>query len=100
MKGLLGMAFMRCERIADFIYDYAEGNLPSQWLVMRFEAHISLCKRCREYLLLYKAAADASEFRSLNEPPPELLEKTLEFLQQAGLTGGDEPDFPKADAKE
>ncbi len=85
MKGLLGMALMRCERIADFVYDYAEGNLPSQWLAMRFEAHITLCKRCREYVLLYKAAADVSEFRRLNQPPEELLETTLEFLTREGL---------------
>ncbi len=87
MKGLMGLALMRCERIADFVYDYADGNLPSQWQAMRFEAHIMLCKRCREYVLLYKAAADAGEFRRLNEPPEELLETTLDFLTREGVLG-------------
>ncbi len=88
MKGLAAKALFPCPKIVEFVYDYAEGNL-SRMTAYRFDLHISFCKGCREYVLLYKSAADGSEFRKLNPPPEELVEKTFAFLHSHGMLESD-----------
>ena len=84
MNRALGLVLYPCHRIPDFVYDYIDGHLP-KITKLRFEGHISICKDCHEYVLLYKSAADAKAFQKLNPPPAEFLDKTFAFLKSEGL---------------
>ncbi len=80
-----------CEKIREFVFDYAEGRL-NPFVAMRFKAHISKCRDCNEYVRLYKMAADIRKFRRVNPPPGKLVDKTMDFLQKEGLADfSDEP---------
>ena len=48
---------MTCREFADFILEYASGELP---LATRhsFERHLSVCPNCGEYLAQYLAAVE------------------------------------------
>jgi predicted anti-sigma-YlaC factor YlaD len=87
-----------CDKVRDFMYDYLEGKLPMLTSV-RFHLHLNGCAACREYLYLYRKAADAERFRKENPPPDELLAATLDFLRREGAVGegesGDAPDGPR-----
>src|SRR3954468_4996061 len=82
-----------CSKVRDFLYDYLEDNLPTI-VSIRFHLHLNGCPQCREYLYLYKKAANAKEFRAENPPPPEFLASTLAFLEKQGITApdGEGPD--------
>lgn len=89
MRGVLLKAFYPCEKVRDFMYDHLEGSLPNL-VSMRFQAHLALCPDCSRYLLLYKAAANAKDFRKANPPPEECLDATLDFLKKEGIVAPDE----------
>jgi predicted anti-sigma-YlaC factor YlaD len=78
-----------CDKVRDFMYDYLEGHLPMVTSI-RFHLHLNGCAACREYLFLYKKAANAESFRKENPPPEELLSATLDFLKREGIV--DEED--------
>jgi hypothetical protein len=88
-----------CDKVRDFMYDHLEGKLPMLTSI-RFHLHLNGCAACREYLYLYRKAADAERFRKENPPPDELLEATLDFLKQEGILrdedGGDAPEPRRA----
>lgn len=69
-----------CDKIPDFAYDYLEHRLPVV-TALRFRAHLKLCKGCNEFVQLYRMAADPVQFLHENPAPPELIERTLEFLE-------------------
>lgn len=77
-----------CDKVRDFMYDHLEGNLPPLTAI-RFHLHLNGCPQCREYLYLYRKAADAQAFRKENPPPEEFLSTTLDFLKQEGIVGED-----------
>jgi hypothetical protein len=83
-----------CEKVRDFMYDHLEGSLPTL-TSMRFHLHLNGCAPCREYLFLYRKAADAEKFRKENPPPEELLSATLEFLKQEGVVGDEDAEGPQ-----
>jgi hypothetical protein len=71
------------------MYDYLEENLP--FLVsIRFHLHLNGCASCREYLFLYKKAANTKEFRRETPAPQEFLDRTLDFLRKEGIVDWDE----------
>jgi len=82
-----------CEKVRDFMYDHLEGNLPTLTSI-RFHMHLNGCAPCREYLFLYRKAADAEKFRKENPPPDELLSATLEFLKREGAVGDEDAEGP------
>jgi predicted anti-sigma-YlaC factor YlaD len=73
-----------CDKVRDFMYDYLEGELPMLTSI-RFHLHLNGCSACREYLFLYRKAANAEQFRKENPPPEELLSSTLDFLKREGI---------------
>jgi hypothetical protein len=75
-----------CEKVRDFMYDHLEKDLPTLTSI-RFHLHLNGCAACREYLYLYRKAADAQAFRKENPPPEELLSATLDFLKREGIVG-------------
>jgi predicted anti-sigma-YlaC factor YlaD len=70
-----------CEKVAAFAYDYLEGTLPPLTRI-RFHLHLNGCEKCREFVRLYRAAANPREFLAENPIPDSLLEHTLEFLEK------------------
>jgi hypothetical protein len=54
--------------------------------------HLNGCAACREYLFLYKKAADAESFRKEFPAPSEFLKSTLAFLEKEGIVDGNEGD--------
>lgn len=73
-----------CDSIRDFVYDYLEGGLPSI-VGLRFRLHLVGCRDCRGFVRLYRMAANPGTFREEVEPPPEMLDRTLRFLEEKGL---------------
>jgi len=78
-----------CDKVRDFMYDYLEGKLPMPTSI-RFHLHLNGCEACREYLFLYRKAAEAEKFRRENPPPEELLSTTLDFLKREGIVAEEE----------
>jgi len=83
MNRLMSPVFYPCAKIPDFTYDYLENRLPVTTLV-RFRAHLSLCKGCAEFVRLYRLAADPVRFLEETPVPPDLIERTLEFVENNG----------------
>ena len=81
MNRLMAPLFYPCAKIPDFAYDYLEGRLPSA-TALRFRAHLALCRGCDEFVRLYRLAADPAKFLEEHPAPPDLVGKTLEFLEQ------------------
>lgn len=84
-----------CDKVRDFMYDYLEETLPKS-VALRFHLHLNGCAACREYLYLYRTAANAGKFRRENPPPGELLDSTLDFLRREGVLGDGEPRGPES----
>lgn len=92
MKGLMKEVMYPCDKIRDFVFDYAEGKLDT-WVAMRFKMHISICKDCHEFVRLYQTAADMRKFRKVKNPPREFVETTMSFLEKEGIADfSDEAD--------
>jgi hypothetical protein len=70
-----------CDKIPDFAYDYLEHRLPVV-TALRFRTHLKFCEGCAEFVRLYRMAADPVRFLEENPAPPELIERTLEFLEK------------------
>ncbi|MDQ3000263.1 MAG: zf-HC2 domain-containing protein [Fibrobacterota bacterium] len=75
-----------CEKVREFMYDYLDESLPTLTSI-RFHLHLNGCVQCREYLFLYKKAANTKDFRKTDPPPDEFLASTLDFLEKQGITG-------------
>jgi hypothetical protein len=78
-----------CDQIRDFVYDYLEGGLPVR-VGVRFRLHLLGCKDCRGFVRLYRMAANPSVFRESTPPPPEMLDRTLRFLEARGVLRDEE----------
>lgn len=49
---------MNCRECAEFLMDYASGDLPAE-VRATFERHMQACKNCEEYLRQYESIAAA-----------------------------------------
>lgn len=77
---LLHRVIYPCDQIVEFTYDYLEGALPPLTL-LRFHLHLRTCKGCKEFVRLYRAAANPAAFLHENPIPTELKDYTLLFLE-------------------
>jgi Putative zinc-finger len=84
MSGWFYKMLYPCDQVRDFMYDYLEENLPTLTSI-RFHLHLNGCPECREYLFLYKKAADAKAFRAEHPAPDAFLASTLAFLELEGV---------------
>jgi hypothetical protein len=82
MNRLMAPLLSPCAKIPDFAYDYLENRLPLATL-LRFRAHLGLCADCAEFVRLYRLAADPVKFLEETPAPPELIERTLQFLEES-----------------
>ena len=83
------MGGLTCEEVNRFIVDYLEGNLPDK-LRKQFETHLSRCPHCKVYLQQYQLTIELLKQVPAPDPPPELMEETVKFLEQ--LKEKDKPD--------
>ena len=97
MSGWFYKATYTCDKVRDFMYDYLDESLPTLTSI-RFHMHLNGCTECREYLFLYKKAANAREFRKDHPAPNSFLASTLDFLRKEGVTeAGSDPDEEPGD---
>lgn len=85
---LLGR-MLSCRQVSDFLALYLDDELDPA-VRRRFERHISLCANCAALLNQYRTTVELvrRSGAELPDPPPELVERTLDFLR-------DQPDlFP------
>jgi predicted anti-sigma-YlaC factor YlaD len=90
MRWPLTIPLYPCESVREKLYDAVEGSL-APLVSLRFRLHLKYCPPCREYLRLYRMAADMKSFRRDNPPPTDLMDKTLDFLERQGIAAPD-PD--------
>lgn len=93
MSGLFYKATFTCDKVRDFMYDFLDESLPT-FTSIRFHLHLNGCADCREYLFLYKKAANAREFRKEHPAPDAFLASTLDFLRKEGITEADQDTEP------
>lgn len=91
MNSLFYKATYPCEKAREFMYDYLENNLPAL-VSIRFHIHLYGCPQCREYLFLYRKAANVKEFRKEYPAPQEFLDSTLDFLRKEGIAAPSESE--------
>lgn len=89
MNKVFQKVIFSCEQVRAFMYEYLDEKLPT-FTSIRFHLHLNLCAECRQYLFLYKKAANAKEFRDKHPAPQEFLNATMEFLKKEGIVGRDE----------
>lgn len=93
MRWPLNTVLYPCDRVRDMLYDALEGSLGPV-VALRFKLHLKSCAPCREYLRLYRMAADMGSYRKENPPPTELMDKTLAFLERHGIAAPEDPPDP------
>ena len=73
---------LTCKDVNDFLAAYVDNDLPDN-LRRRYEAHISGCEICSAYLNQYRTTMALTREAGSNgsEPPDELVEMTLAFLE-------------------
>ncbi|MBI1892928.1 MAG: zf-HC2 domain-containing protein [Candidatus Rokubacteria bacterium] len=94
-------AMVRCQEVIDLLMDYLEAELP-QSRAAALKAHLDGCSPCLAFLNTYRSTIQVSRQLTVEEIPPELTERLLEFLRRerdpdrkgkkAGAVPNDEPD--------
>lgn len=76
---------LTCEDVNDFLAAYVDEDIPDN-LRRRYEAHVARCKVCSAYLSQYRStmrlAREADSIDIDADPPEELVEMTLSFLNK------------------
>ena len=72
---------VRCQEVIDLLMDYLEGELPSP-RAAALKAHLDGCSPCLAFLNTYRSTIQVSRQLSVEEIPPELTERLLEFLKR------------------
>lgn len=73
---------MTCREVAEFLMDYLDGALLREPLDV-FEAHLAVCRECRDYLKSYQVAVELARMTmhsggdAANPLPPELIAAVL-----------------------
>jgi anti-sigma factor RsiW len=69
----------RCEECIDLLVDYLEGELPAE-RARALEIHLDLCPPCVAFVRTYKGTVDVARNLPVDEIPPELTQRLLDFL--------------------
>ena len=70
-----------CQEAIDLLMDYLEGELPST-RAAALETHLSGCSPCLAFLNTYRSTIQVSRQFTVEEIPPELTDRLLEFLKR------------------
>ena len=74
-------AMIRCQEVIDLLMDYLEAELP-QSRAAALKAHLDGCSPCLAFLNTYRSTIQVSRQLTVEEIPPELTERLLEFLRR------------------
>lgn len=79
---------LTCEDVNDFLAAYVDDDIPDS-IRRRYEAHVARCQVCSAYLTQYRSTMRLTrEADSIDaEPPKELVEMTLAFLNEHQKNG-------------
>ena len=71
----------RCQECIDLLVDYLEGDLPPE-RARALEIHLELCPPCWAFVRTYKGTVDVARNLPVDEIPPELTQRLIDFLKQ------------------
>ncbi len=71
----------RCQECVDLLVDYLEGELPRE-RGRALDIHLEMCPSCVSFVRTYKGTVDVARTLPLDEIPPELTQRLLEFLRR------------------
>jgi anti-sigma factor RsiW len=71
----------RCQECIDLLVDYLEGELSSE-RTRALDIHLELCPSCVSFVKTYKGTVDVARKLPLENIPPELTQRLLDFLRQ------------------
>jgi anti-sigma factor RsiW len=71
----------RCQECIDLLVDYLEGDLPPE-RGRALDIHLDLCPSCVSFVKTYKGTVDVARRLPMDEIPPELTQRLLDFLRQ------------------
>jgi anti-sigma factor RsiW len=71
----------RCQECVDLLVDYLEGDLaPAR--ARALDIHLEMCPSCVSFVRTYKGTVDVARTLPLDEIPPELTQRLLDFLRR------------------
>jgi anti-sigma factor RsiW len=71
----------RCQECVDLLVDYLEGELAVE-RARALDIHLEMCPSCVSFVRTYKGTVDVARTLPLDEIPPELTQRLLEFLRR------------------
>ena len=71
----------QCQQCVDLLVDYLEGELPAD-RARALEIHLELCPPCVKFVRTYKGTVDVARTLPVDEIPPELTRRLIDFLKQ------------------
>ena len=71
----------RCQECVDLLVDYLEGDLPPE-RTRALDIHLDLCPSCVSFVKTYMGTVDVARRLPIDEIPPELTQRLLDFLNR------------------
>jgi anti-sigma factor RsiW len=71
----------RCQECIELLVDYLEGELPPE-RARALDIHLDLCPSCVSFVKTYKGTVDVARRLPIDEIPPELTQRLLDFLNR------------------
>jgi anti-sigma factor RsiW len=76
-----GSHIARCQECIDLLVDYLEGELSAE-RARALDVHLELCPACVRFVRTYKGTVNVARTLPLDEIPPELTQRLLDFLRK------------------
>ncbi|MBI3454612.1 MAG: zf-HC2 domain-containing protein [Candidatus Rokubacteria bacterium] len=71
----------RCQECIDLLVDYLEGELPPE-RARALDIHLEMCPPCVAFVRTYKGTVDVARKLPVDEVPPELTQRLIDFLKR------------------
>ncbi|HEV8674253.1 MAG TPA: zf-HC2 domain-containing protein [Methylomirabilota bacterium] len=71
----------RCQECIDLLVDYLEGELPPE-RASALDIHLEMCPPCVAFVRTYQGTVDVARNLPVDEIPPELAQRLLDFLRR------------------
>jgi anti-sigma factor RsiW len=71
----------RCQECIGLLVDYLEGELSPE-RARALDIHLEMCPPCVAFVRTYKGTVDVARNLPLDEIPPELTQRLLDFLHR------------------
>lgn len=71
----------RCQECVELLVDYLEGELAVE-RARALDIHLEMCPSCVSFVRTYKGTVDVARTLPLDEIPPELTQRLLDFLRR------------------